>query len=79
MCLEPKTQKMLAQPREKRVESAIEDIFDGSEYQKHSKFTSNRRNITPIWNTDGLNPFKSSKTTIWAIYLVVNELPICER
>jgi hypothetical protein len=66
---------MLAQVREKRVPLVIEDIYDGMEYQKHLEFTSNRWNMTLIWNTDRLSPFKSSNTTIWPIYLVVNKLP----
>ncbi|XP_046405101.1 uncharacterized protein LOC124170424 [Ischnura elegans] len=61
---------------------AIEDIFDGFLYQKLSEpgqFLNNRNNYSYIMNTDGCPIFKSSKCSIWPIYIQVNEIPPVER
>ena len=50
----------------------IEDIYDGAKYKQHmkkGKFLANRNNISLIWNTDGIPVFKSSKYSIWPLYL----------
>ena len=50
----------------------IEDIYDGAKYKQHmkkGKFFANRNNISLIWNTDGIPVFKSSKYSIWPLYL----------
>ena len=60
----------------------IEDIYDGAKYKRYmkkEKFLANRNNISLIWNTDGIPVFKSSKYSIWPLYLAVNELPINKR
>lgn len=57
----------------------IEDIYDGAKYKKYmkkGKFLADRNNVSLIWNTDGIPVFKSSKYSIWPLYLAVNELPI---
>ncbi|XP_066923710.1 uncharacterized protein [Clytia hemisphaerica] len=64
--------------RVKQNEEGIEDIYDGSLYQNNwSKGCnlSNPYNISFTWNTDGVPLFKSSKISLWPIYLVINELP----
>ena len=40
---------------------------------------TNSNNITLTWNTDGVPLFKSSKTSIWPFYFIINELPYSQR
>ena len=68
--------------RTKFNKANIEDIYDGVNYQKHfinKGFLSKKQNISFIWNTDGIPIFKSSKFTIWPLYLAINELPPQKR
>ena len=61
----------------------IRDIFDGQEYKKlvHSGFLSqaNRANVSFTLNTDGVDVYRSSKYSIWPIWLQINELPPAQR
>ena len=60
----------------------IEDIYDGLTYKNlmlPGKFLSCPNNISFTWNTDGISVFKSSKFTIWPLYLAINELPMSKR
>lgn len=62
----------------KRInEFAIEELFDGKLYHNSfvKEFLSNQNNVSFTWYTDGVQVFKSSKTSIWPIYLRINELP----
>ena len=63
--------------RSKYNESHIEDIYDGKLYQEHfhNGFLSDPHNISLLWNTDGVQVFKSSKYAIWPFFLRINELP----
>lgn len=64
--------------RKKRQANGIEDIYDGAIYQSLSACggpLSNPDNISFTWNTDGVPVFKSSKSSVWPMYLMVNELP----
>ena len=62
--------------RHKINENHYEDIYDGYVYKSlPDDFTNNQNNITFAWNTDGLPLFKSSKISIWPLYLMINELP----
>ncbi len=66
------------QHRHKKVAQNIEDIYDGEIYSKLSQpgeILSLPFNISFTWNTDGVPVFKSSKLSLWPIYLMVNELP----
>ena len=73
--------------REKRTSdtSTLRDIYDGTEYCQLSKRggflcpTTNPANISFVLNTDGVSLFKSSETSIWPIFLVINELPASIR
>lgn len=68
--------------RVKKDEDNIEDIYDGELYKRHTGtngILSNERNISLMWNTDGIPAFKSSKFALWPLYRVVNELPHKER
>ena len=63
--------------RNKRSTDNIEDIYNGLIYEKHLKnygFLANPDNISFLWNADGVPLFKSSKISIWPIFLVINEL-----
>lgn len=65
-----------------RVDNCFRDIYDGKIYKELSQegsFLSNINNISFTWFTDGVKIFKSSKFSIWPIYLVINELPFSER
>lgn len=72
--------------RTKISPDAIEDIQDGLLYKQHfdsdgyfkgtsKKKKSNEVHISFQLNTDGVALFKSSKYSIWPVYLVLNELP----
>lgn len=62
--------------RQKENLDNFEDIYDGSIYKSLSAdFLANPNNITFIWNSDGVPLFKSSKVSIWPLYLMINELP----
>lgn len=61
----------------------IRDIFNGCEYRKHvqSGFLSeqNKANVSLTLNTDGVEIYKSSKYSLWPIWLQINELPPIQR
>lgn len=66
--------------RVKTNESNIEDVYDCDIYKQMSKdggpLSSDKpNNISFIFNTDGIPIFKSSKTSCWPIFMMVNELP----
>lgn len=68
--------------RVKKDEDNIEDIYDGELYKRHTGtkgILCDERNISLMWNTDGIPVFKSSKFAIWPLYFVINELPYKER
>lgn len=60
----------------------IGDIYDGELYRKHcapGEFLDDKNNISLMWYTDGVPLFKSSKVSIWPLFLAINELPYSER
>ncbi|XP_067203636.1 uncharacterized protein [Linepithema humile] len=59
----------------------ITDIYDGQLYQAwiNNGFLSNPHNISFSWYTDGIPVFKSSKISLWPVYLTINELSFNER
>ena len=62
--------------RVKKNQNNFEDIYDGSVYKSLPEdFKNNVNNVTFTWNSDGIPLFKSSKISIWPLYLMVNELP----
>lgn len=64
--------------RVKRVNDNIEDIYDSEQYKKlcsNDGPLSEPYNISFTFNTDGVPIFKSSKTSVWPIFLMINELP----
>ena len=61
---------------------AIEDVYDGDLYQKHSTaggFLSQPHNISFLGNTDGVALIRSTGYGVWPVYLTINELPPTER
>lgn len=68
--------------RHKKSHDSIEEIYDGKVYQKFTTCNgplSDSRNISLMWNTDGIPIFKSSKFSVWPFYCVINELNFVER
>ena len=67
--------------REKKVSSNIEDIYDGKLYREliNKGILNSGNNISFLFNTDGVPVFKSSKVSIWPLFLVINELPYEKR
>lgn len=68
--------------RVKTNNDALSDIYDGAIYQSLSApggILSSPSNLSYTFNTDGIPFGKSSKKTIWPIYLTINELPPNER
>ena len=63
--------------RPRQVLNSISDIYDGHLYQEwlRNGFLADTRNISFSWFTDGVPVFKSSKISMWPVYLTVNELP----
>ena len=58
----------------------IHDVFDGENYRKLlvlGGFLSydNPANISLLMNTDDVAIFHSSTTSLWPIWVVINELP----
>lgn len=68
-----------------KTSSALTDIRDGAEYSKLTQpgnflcLETNPANISFTLNTDGVALFRSSKTEIWPLFLVINELPVTVR
>lgn len=62
-------------------QGCIQDVYDGEIYQKlfNSGFLKDKNNLSFAMNTDGVAIFKSSKISMWPVYLLVNELPLKER
>lgn len=70
--------------RKKKKPTGIEDIYDGQIYKNLSSNGGPLSNVYPYnisltWNTDGIPIFKSSKVSLWPLYLTINELPIKQR
>ena len=55
------------------------DVYDGVQYRKWKTFLDNPTNISLLLNTDGVAIFRSSKFSIWPVWIVINELPKCQR
>ena len=70
---------------DKGYENVIKDYYadlaDGNYYQKLLKSDIgndiiNKKAFTFLLNTDGISLSKKSKSTIWPLILVINELPV---
>lgn len=63
--------------RQKKYENNIEDVYDGRLYKEQMEnngLLQDRNNISFLWYTDGISIFKSSKYSVWPLFLVINEL-----
>jgi len=66
--------------RTKKARDNIEDMYDGQLYKELcAKGLLCSKDISFLMNTDGLPVFKSSKVSIWPLYLVINELDYRKR
>lgn len=60
------------------IQEKYGDVYDGELYKSYSENggpLSQQENVSFTFNTDGAPVFKSSKISVWPIFLVVNELP----
>jgi hypothetical protein len=62
----------------------IEDVQDGSIYKElfsseHAYWFNKNEAFTFSFNTDGISPCEKSNTTIWPIFIVINEIPVEKR
>ena len=69
--------------RRSKIEAdALEDVYDGELYRKHScrgGFLSDPHNISFLGNTDGVGLIRSNGYGVWPVYLVTNEIPPLQR
>jgi hypothetical protein len=80
----PNNQKRLSENLKKRSGSpsgTVKDIYDGKSYKKlfSEGSLSSENNISVTFNIDGAPVFKSSKSSIWPIQFICNELPPEDR
>ncbi|KAM7284938.1 hypothetical protein ISCGN_031936 [Ixodes scapularis] len=69
---------LLGALKRERVDGTLTDIVDGTLYQKEAAAGS-WSDLTLTMNTDGARVFNSSKSSLWPLQCVVNELPIALR
>lgn len=55
------------------------DVHDGLQYKKWQCFLREQANVSLLLNTDGVAIFRSSKFSIWPVWIVINELPKSQR
>ena len=69
--------------RKKKSPHHIEDIYDGNVYKnmlfRSDPMHADQNNVSFTMNTDGVPVFKSSQTSVWPIFLSINELPFGMR
>lgn len=65
----------------KKSPGVISDVYDGSIYKNlfNKGFLNDPNSLSFGFNTDGVPIFKSSKVSMWPVYLLINELPILDR
>lgn len=60
----------------RKIDEDISDVINGKYYQQLKKNNIIGENDISIqWNTDGIKTFNSSRPSIWAILIQINELP----
>ena len=57
----------------------ISDVYDGVQYKKWEHFLNEQAHVSLLLNTDGVAIFRSSKFSIWPVWIVINELPKSQR
>eukprot|EP00734_Pompholyxophrys_sp_LG126_P000235 Pompholyxophrys_sp_v1_NODE_62_length_2619_cov_2.184405.p1 type:complete len:309 gc:universal NODE_62_length_2619_cov_2.184405:1112-186(-) len=65
--------------RVKHFPTNVEDIMDGSKWVESAELYNDSNNIVFGLSTDGIPLFKSSKKSMWAIWMVFYDLPPNER
>lgn len=57
------------------------DVYDGHVYQElyNAGSLNNENNISFAMSTDDVQIFKSSKVSMWPVYMLINELPLSQR
>ena len=75
MHLDPSLWKQLQMRLRRRKDGVIRDIYDGQCYRKWEVFLDHNNALSLLCNTDGVAIFRSSKSELWPVWLVVNELP----
>ena len=57
------------------------DVYDGTIYQQlfNTGILNNENNLSFAISTDGVQIFKSSKVSMWPVYMLINELPLSQR
>ena len=64
-------------------DGVMHDIYDDHEYCRHVQLgflsEQNKANVSFTFNTDGVEIYKSSKYSLWPIWLQINELPPIQR
>lgn len=58
---------------------SIRDLYDGQLYRKHQRFLLEPANVSLTINTDGVAIFRSSNSSLWPVWIQVNELPKSKR
>ena len=61
--------------RRRPPSDTIQDICDGQAYKAHHDFLKHPSHVSLQLNTDGVAIFRSSKISIWPIWVEINELP----
>ena len=65
-----------------KARKSVTDVCDGSEYRKllmPGGFLQDTTNITCFAFIDGIPLFKSSSTSLWPVYLLINEISSHQR
>lgn len=59
----------------------LKDVYDGQLYRDlfENGVLKDKNNLSFSMNTDGVPLFKSSKVSMWPVYMLINELPIAKR
>ena len=78
-CVVDKQFHSLLQGRFQRPQNdpCMKDIYDGKVYQgfmSEDGFLRDPMNVSLIMNTDGSPVFKSSRVSLWPVYMAINEL-----
>ena len=62
--------------REKLIDDAVEDVFDGEEYIRlQERVPMTEYDYTMVFNSDGVKLTKRAKTEVYPVYVRLNELP----
>ena len=68
--------------RHRHNPNSYNDIYEGEVYtelNQNNGILADPHNISFTWYTDCISIYRSSKFSIWPLYLIINELPFDER